>query len=75
MRHQDRDGCVLKDVSGRAAENHLPNRAVAVGPHHQQLAAGKRALFEDRFAEPPFLRRKGPGFRGDVMGLQIAQEP
>jgi hypothetical protein len=49
MRHQQRQVCVLHDVAGGAAENHLPQPVPCEGALDQQIAAFRLGRGEDRF--------------------------
>ena len=46
MRHQDRHRRIAEDVAGCAAEKHLPQAALRVGPLDEQVASERRGFPE-----------------------------
>ena len=50
VRHQDRQSGVCKNMSRRAAEDHLPQAALRVGAFDQQVAAERGRVLKNDFA-------------------------
>jgi hypothetical protein len=71
MRQQDRDGGVLHDMAGHAAEEKLPVMAVGVCAHDDEPGPNRAGLGKQAWSGRLIGRK---ACRGDAMPAQVAQQ-
>lgn len=75
MRHQDRQIGVGEDVLGHAAQEHLAQTAVGVGPHDKQFRIGFFGCLQQDIADRSLLfGRDFRHVRSDPMPIQIVRQ-
>src|SRR6185437_2472455 len=73
VRHEDRQGRVAEDVTGGAAEDHLPQTALRIGALDEQVAAERGGAFQNDFAGGARAGVDGHRLGLDAVAAQMAR--
>ena len=74
MRHQDRHRCLLQHAARRAAKHQLPQAAVAVAAHHQQIGAQLVRRGEEALADLDVAELHQMGLGGNAVPPQVGRK-